>query len=147
MNEVDLSYAAGIIDGEGCITIQKSNSSTCISGYIYSLSVLVRMTDFEIPLWFNEMFGGSFGIARKAEGNRKTVYRWAIRSQEASEFLDSIFPYLKSKQSQAEVAIEFQCNRSYKYGGGRLSKPLSVLQSEEVLANKLKELHHTGDLL
>jgi len=145
MNEVDLSYTAGIIDGEGSIQIQKHRRSDYSQGYHYAMSVSVQMVDPEVPLWLKQTFKGSLGI-HPAKGNRRAVYTWTITTNRAATFLGAILPYLKIKRGQAEIALEFQ-QLKQKVGHRYCKathKPLIMLQAEAILAQKITEFHHKG---
>lgn len=110
MNELDLSYAAGLFDGEGCIMISRSrargNDSTK-----YMLYVTVANTDVEIMSWMFQMFGGALKAARIVDGQRfgrKPCYHWRLASSKAERFLLTLTPFLRIKRKQAELALEFR---------------------------------------
>lgn len=90
---VTLSYIAGLIDGEGCITL----ANKC-------WRIQVAMTDEPVIRWLGT-FGGSVS-ERKRYGKRKRNWRWLImRQSEVVEFLMATMPYLRVKRDQAENAI------------------------------------------
>ena len=110
MRKTDLAYAAGIVDGEGCIglylqTTQKSKPS-------YKMGVRVSNTNEWLLQWLKFAFGGSVCVQRvssveKAK-NYKPQWQWAIITTRALVFLKLIYPYLRLKKPQAEIAITFQ---------------------------------------
>ena len=59
--------------------------------------------------WLELNFGGNSSV-RPRTGNNKDYYYWVIYGHKAKDFLKQILPYLKLKQRQAEIAIEFQSN-------------------------------------
>jgi len=119
--EIALSYAAGILDGEGCITIDKRKQYykkidgryyNC--GISYTLFVSTTTIDTIIPSFMYGIFGGSYHpfYRNKPEG-RKTYYRWQIASNKARDALKKMVPYLKLKKPQALKAIEFQLSLNH----------------------------------
>lgn len=103
-----LSYAAGIIDGEGCIGIHKHGKHKG-GTVIYGVRVIVGNTDRRLVEFLKDNFGGSFS-KRKVVGNRKKAYAWELSSNLAANFLRIIYPYLLLKQKQAKICIDFQGN-------------------------------------
>lgn len=109
MEQVDLAYAAGIIDGEGSIKIFKIKAD-----YLkrktdrYQLQVQVDMVDPKAVTWLQQMFGGKlYDHKRKPETNWRDSKRWYIVTQQAGKFLEKILPYMKVKSIHARLAIDF----------------------------------------
>lgn len=109
MKKTDLAYAAGIIDGEGCIGIWKRKLKQNGKEYPYrSLSVSVAMTEQWVPTWLQFAFGGSVIYFKAKQENHNPYWQWNITSNKALEFLRLILPYLKIKRPHAELGISFQ---------------------------------------
>jgi len=135
-NETDLAYAAGIIDGEGCISIYRNTCKTCVIGFRYSLVVRVGMKSKQIPLWLHQSFGGSFHEYINLGFGDSLMYCWSLGSREARDFLLKILPYLRLKKEHAELAIQFQGSKK------RVNhKPIALLEAEKVLADKMHWLN------
>ncbi len=101
------AYAAGLVDGEGCITIQRISRPK--RGYcIYQLRVIIANTEHVMLDWLQLCFGGS--VQQKAEKrvNRKDCWVWSIVSRQAGLFLEKILPYMVTKKVRAEIAIEYR---------------------------------------
>uniref|UniRef100_A0A6M3L7F3 Putative HNH homing endonuclease n=1 Tax=viral metagenome TaxID=1070528 RepID=A0A6M3L7F3_9ZZZZ len=107
VSEIDLAYAAGIIDGEGTIYITPQH------GYLI-LCVGVHMTTSEVPVWLRKTFGG--GLSKHGSQNKKhkDSWRWGLTAKSAIAFLEEVYPFLKLKKPQVEVARVFQ--GTIKYG-------------------------------
>ncbi len=109
--QVKLAYAAGVIDGEGCISIYRCKvfGNGVYGGKIknYRMKVVLTQKDGRIIDWFIGNFGGTTYLHWKGT---KTGYshEWVISDQKASNFLKQIFPFLIYKKPQAEIAIRFQ---------------------------------------
>lgn len=136
----DLAYAAGIIDGEGCICI--GCSLTRRKTPVYSFVVEVQMSDREAIDWLHKTFGGS--LYEYLKFGRRKVYRWQVGTNNAKRFLMTVIPYLKVKQKQAELAIEFQNARSCTWHCGN-PKPQELIELEKSQYEKLKRFHKEGN--
>ena len=103
------AYAAGLIDGEGCITMNKYwDKRGKPNNHRYWVIVIIGMTDEEPlrALW--EKWGGSLTRRKRANKKWKLVWVWQISCQKAYRFLEDILPYLKAKRPQAMVALQFR---------------------------------------
>lgn len=135
----DIAYTAGIIDGEGYIGIIRVNRY--LGGRTrYELRVNVTMCNPLIPSWLHANFGGAYYEFQPPSLNRKKLYEWRLASWDAGNFLKLVLPYLKMKQGEAQIGIEFQSYRKEKYVRCK-PKPLAVIEAEGILHMKLKELH------
>lgn len=145
---VDLSYAAGIVDGEGCIHIGNTYSRAVQAkkNKSHVLTVRVVTTDNVITPWFLQKFGGTFYTYQRREISKKTgklnkSYKiWQMKSDKAGEFLQLILPYLKLKQRRAEVALEFlKCKFETRGRVGTFNPiPLEVVEKREQFAAEVR---------
>jgi hypothetical protein len=132
-NGLDFAYAAGLIDGEGCIGVYNQTCPTTKTKTRYSLSVRIQMSDWEAVLWMENTFGGCYRSHPQLGYGTRIMYEWVLSSKMAGEFLKQILPYLKNKKRQAELAILFQDKRKK---GGR--KNNAVREAEQILADAIK---------
>lgn len=105
-----LAYAAGLIDGEGCICIyRKKIRNGKYAGILknYHLQVIVTQKDGKIIDWLLGNFGGSVYLHWKGT-NTGYSHEWVLNYQKAAKFLKQILPFLIHKKTQAEIAIRFQ---------------------------------------
>ena len=114
MEATELAYIAGIIDGEGFITIRRERHINDR----YSLHVGAGNTDRPLLEWLQASFGGKLVFSPKPEGY-KDFFQWAIVSRSANNFLILILPYLRIKKDQAELALLFQAGKINKLTGKR----------------------------
>lgn len=116
ISEIDLAYAAGIIDGEGCIHLWKNQYKTKGWQTNYGVSVTVLTADGVLAPWMGLTFGGSVRSYRDYSPSRVKMgvagnnycRRWQVASQAADTFLRAIRPYLKLKGAEADLAFEFR---------------------------------------
>jgi len=142
-NDSDYAYAAGIMDGDGCIGIYKNKAKTCRHGYRYCLVTRVQMQAVEPILWLYLTFGGHFGEYFNCGWGKTKMYRWAIGSNMALDFLKKIIPFLKAKQTHANLAIKFQEQKTGRQPRGKQVSSV-VLEAEGILAEQMSKLNHQG---
>ena len=139
--EIDLAYAAGIIDGEGCISISKLRSKyvKSRSGYDYALSVSFVIREKELCDWFELKFGGKvfFNPISKKNPKHSDVWLWRVTRSDAIPFLATIEPYLKLKLLRARNALEFQKNIKTKRTKPLSDGELAVREAQYILQRNL----------
>lgn len=141
-SETDLAYAAGIIDGEGCIGVYGYVRPSIALGKRYSLTVRVSMVDSEPPTFLHETFGGYLGhlhCPSRQKNNQRAQYYWCIAAQKARQFLIVVLPYLRARRKQAEVAIEFQTAQQRGIWRDKM-KAIEQLERGRMYSNQLKVL-------
>lgn len=107
LDDITSAYLAGLFDGEGSINILVNKQT----GQIW-LQISITSTNTTILKWLGDQIGGHI----RKSGNkppRRPCYHWSLCSVQASDFLKFIRPYLKIKDQQADVAVEFQSRLSY----------------------------------
>jgi len=112
LSETDKAYIAGFIDGEGSISIKRWKSKP---SHQESWGTHIQITSVErnILEYISKKAGQGKIIKIKLSNyrgreNQRDYYKIAISSRRAVILLKAILPYLKIKQRQAEIAIEFQ---------------------------------------
>lgn len=118
MEEEILPYVAGLMDGEGSITIgiSKPSKKKQLKSPSHWLQVGITNTNRELIGWLYEKFGGHISDNSHSPSRKKQrpCWAWRVMSNEAKDFLVSLYPYLRVKKRQAELAIAFQEERSGK---------------------------------
>jgi len=118
MNEVVLAYAAGLMDGEGCIQILRWYSKKNKRHY-HRLDVSIGQKDMRPLLWLKEHFGGR--IQDNWTIKKKTFAHWKLTDKNAEIFLRLIRPYLILKGEQADVAFAYRLTIKKKMGNMRVT--------------------------
>lgn len=90
-------YAAGYIDGEGCMTVSGGSIRVSISNtYLPTLRL------------FKDRFGGHVSSRKVPEDPaRRRVHEYSIYGDKAEALLCFILPHLKEKMTQAALLIEY----------------------------------------
>ena len=109
LTDMDKAYLAGLIDGEGCISVDKVRNKQCKNGFSIKCNLRINMVDAEAIDYFHKKIGiGSVHRIIKG-GNRRQQKLWSINSgSQVSAVLKEILPYLKIKVKQARNLLEFQ---------------------------------------
>ncbi len=95
MLETDKAYAAGFLDGEGCISISKNGA----------VDVRIVNTSRIVLEYLYNIFGGS--ITDRAQRTNKRQYAYSFYGENAIEFLNLIKPYMIEKLPQVETILEY----------------------------------------
>ena len=144
MDEVKLAYAAGIIDGKGCVSLTICKRPNITSRYECALKVAVTMTDRGVPQWLKNTFGGSLSIHLPAKPGYREYYSWMIESRQAVKFLGDILPWLRIKIPQTKLAFQFQELKSSGEYERQLLKPQEAYRKELELVGKMRRLNNRG---
>ena len=107
-DEGELAYMAGIIDGEGSISICKPNRSQPTN---FALSMAVCSIDEILIRWIHRRFGGYTCSEGRTPSRKKVYYRWAASGPQAALILEATRDWLTIKQSKADWAIAFQSSK------------------------------------
>jgi hypothetical protein len=136
-----LAYLAGIIDGEGCFTIEINAPTTYRKGTLYTCRLSIINTDVNLIKWLTENFGGTIHTRKRVNG-RKIVHAWRIYANGLDSFLPHCLPYMVCKRNQAEVILRFRSSFDPESGRG-------IKNTDEICQFRLKcleELKHFNTL-
>lgn len=116
ISELDFAYAAGLIDGEGYIaaSCHKTKSrgrsiSTKGKPYLHCDSrISMSMTAKEPLDWLLEKFGGTVYFKPTKSRKHKNQWTWVqLGNENKANLLQGIIPFLKVKQKQAVLLLEY----------------------------------------
>lgn len=136
--EGTIGFIAGIIDGEGSITIEIQSKCEVRKDNYYSVRLLVINTCKPLVDWLEKTLGGHVSTRKKIEG-QKYCYKWNICSYNARDILIMCLPYMIVKKKQAEVLIKFM---NLDKGGWRV--PEYVKEARIQMYQELKALNKSG---
>lgn len=142
MKKIDLAYVAGIIDGEGTIGFRKEKLAS--GNLCYRMRVSVRHTNEWLIRWLCFAFGGSIVKRKASKAVHKDTWQWCIQANQAAKFLRFIYPYLRLKRNQADVALKFQANKRRFFTYRWKPKPTKELAVEEAQAILMRKLNMRG---
>lgn len=143
------AYVAGIIDGEGCIHINRAtfprhpHLSTR-----YTATLMVGNTGRPLVDVLERTFGGRIDI-RPATERHKEFYVWRAAGPRAAAVLRLVRPYLLLKAAQCDLFLEFVDGfKSFKGGNFPVAGVPRVAAEElarrERIWRQIKELNRPG---
>lgn len=102
----DLAYLAGLIDGEGCVTmcaIRRPNRHPQARLYLD-----VAGTRPEIVEWIHQRFDGTVWKATARRVGHADVFHWRLSGHAVVKLLLLVRPYLRIKRRLAVLAIAWE---------------------------------------
>lgn len=140
-SEADYWYAAGFVDGEGCITVRESGVTAGHQAKLrgwnpsWYASVTISQVDPRPLQWMQARWGGSLRPMRVRKERERPAWEWCIVGQQAYRFLDGVLPMLKCKDAQARNALKL---REFRSGRGVGLTDEQVIERQEVRAEALR---------
>jgi hypothetical protein len=140
----DWAYAAGLVDGEGCIAIVRSFEADR-GRYQYGVQVVVSNRDREVLDWMRSLWGG-WTVAIVGKGNVRSSWDWRCPTGlEAKPFLSGIRPWLRIKSRQCDNAVVMvDLLQRGRRTLGRAPLPQAWLDEQEKHYWIQRELNHRG---
>jgi hypothetical protein len=108
MKTTAIAYLAGLVDGEGCITINCGKGTRYYGGTHYNLRLEIGMTHRETIEWVRDTFGLSMRPGAKGYKGTKQKFTVCANGPKALSLILMVSPYLITKSKHVEVAKEFQ---------------------------------------
>ncbi len=110
--ELELAWLAGLVDGEGCISIIEISPRGKSVSPIHRLVFIIQMTDRAAIEKAHVIIGmGSVTTSapHSSPGHNgfKETYRLSTSARESAQAIRMIQPYLVTKATEADIAFEF----------------------------------------
>jgi hypothetical protein len=147
LDPVFCAYAAGFIDGEGCLAITSRRKPEGRATYYETLMVVSQID----PAPLRELqaaFGGSIHILHTEYRIRKAwrpAHRWHLSGTRLRACLQSLRPYLRVKAAQADLMLEFfEVLDRTRVNYGRAGMPDSAETLRRSYYDRLKQMHRPG---
>ena len=137
LSETDKAYAAGIIDGEGCICIRHKRNQKNVN------SVDITMCERETIEYMAKLMGSKVHTIVGEGTLKRPRYTTALHSQKARDFLVEILPYLRNKRAEATLFLDFGVLGAFKHYS-RGGVPLEVQSTRDTIARMLKNAKRGG---
>jgi hypothetical protein len=133
------SYLAGMVDGEGCISIWRTEARAHdfeTSGKTYgsfNLRIQIYNTSIELMKWLVANFGGSYNTREHASDKHKNSYNWRPKGENnTKQMLLGILPYLVIKRDQAKLALRY------------IEIPRNSPREREIIYKRMRILNQKG---
>lgn len=103
MTDLEKGYAAGIIDGEGTITLTREHSTDKFR----APAVEVTSTTYAMLQKMKDLFGGSISTITKQVEHHKQAYKQNLKYNKVIDMLNEISEYLlePSKKARADLIL------------------------------------------
>lgn len=99
----ELAYLAGLMDGEGTISIYKH---WCNRKWWLSPEIIISNTNLALLEWIQTGYDGWIR-PQKIYPGRKPMYVWKKQGKKAIDFIRLIEPFLRLKKAQAQILFDF----------------------------------------
>lgn len=102
-SKTELAWAAGMIDGDGCITLTRSKSA------FGKPTLVVDNTDESIIRELARLFGGSIVIKKRYQTHHRQAWSWRrYGAQQVRANLKAVLPYMRCemKRERARMIVE-----------------------------------------
>jgi len=137
IRESDISYIAGLFDGEGSIEFTKRKEKKNNGTYdCRRISMEISMTDESVLRWVTEVLGCGTFTKKPRKGKRKDgtkylmQYRWRCTFRDAYYVCCLLFPYAHTKLPKIQQVIEH-------YSKKKLDKGADVISLDEYKTKKI----------
>jgi hypothetical protein len=108
LSEAEKGYLAGLIDGEGTISIGKKNNKTGRLGFTLTPSVSIANTNEGVIRYCQSLIGGRVYKGRRRKPNHRTKFTLRVhRHTEIMKILEQVYPYLRIKKKNAELLMKY----------------------------------------
>lgn len=139
MKKTDLAYIAGFFDGEGSIQLIKLKPPQPHHSPRLNLGVSVSQANEWIIQLFKLHFGGYISKRIDPRPGHRVTWEWQLRCKKALLFLETIYPYLRLKKSEAELGMAFQRSRKHIGRRCKTEKERIVEEAQRILMSQLKD--------
>jgi hypothetical protein len=136
MKKTDAAWAAGIVDGEGCIVINRSAPNGTQRTRTYRLVIKVTMGHKPTIERLHTLFGiGSMQNHQPKSERMNASHSWICQARQSATVLKTIRPYLVTKADEADLAFKFLALPAIIRGGahGQIKMPLHMEQERDRL--------------
>lgn len=132
MEELEKAYLAGIVDGEGTVTLTKHHKHETPTP-----NVIVANNDLKLLKWIKLKVGGIIVTKKIYMPHHQKSYAWSIRQDRAIRFLNEIKRYLIVKKPQADLITT--CYKAVTHRAGKYTP--QMLNKKNKLVTKIRKLN------
>ena len=144
MNETQIAYLAGIIDGEGSIMYVKGALDKRRNKQYYRVVLRVANNDMTLIQWIMDNFPNKWYLEKREHriGNTDSSYILNLHYQAAIQLIELVEPYVVSKRTQAKIARLAGYYHSLLRGKPGLIDPLQSIRMR--LHEWMKQANYRG---
>ena len=136
MTDLERAYLAGLVDGEGSLSVV--NRTNQPERWVGWLRLSVEMSDSEPIRLLSEAFGAKISTRLSVKG--RPMFACHFYCNKAANVLRELLPYLRAKRAQAEDGILLQSKtRDIGYGWRRKMKLTeSAIAERQIIILRMK---------
>lgn len=107
-NAIELAWAAGLFEGEGCIRINRPTTRS-----LGALVCSVTNTDYSLLELFQDRWPGRIKPATGMRPDQRPAWVWTVAALRAVAFLRQIRQYVRSPRvlAKLDLAVQFQAQK------------------------------------
>ena len=144
MNTEERAYIAGIIDGEGCITL--SQTKTRYNKETYRAMITVETTSYVLQQYLVKITGQGDIRRKPQKGNHKDRFLWCLAGKSViRNFLLEIETYLVIKKQHANIMLDFLAEDELHYGKGCIAEHIERYRIYRQLFRQLNSRGRTAN--
>lgn len=138
--DIDLAYAAALIDGEGSVQLDRRPAGHRASPE-YRGRIQVYNTCLPVLEFMKSLFGGSIGKHTNGPMTRKQCYTWTVCGQGLKDCIAQILPYMKIKHVQATLLQKLFVMHLETFKRPRVALTEKQISAREALWQAMKALN------
>jgi hypothetical protein len=101
------AYLAGILDGEGHISLYQAKNKKCTSGYRWSYTVCITNTNKQlIESIQSDLELGHMTERKQKNPNHHSLFRIDFTRKDLDIIFPKVLPYLRAKKERAALLLE-----------------------------------------
>jgi len=132
MKEIEAAYLAGFFDGEGFICLRYYIGKRMPKGI--KLECGLVNTNLEILVETQTAFGGNISpMNRGVFRQNRPCYQLQFAAKQSYLFLKTLYPYLKLKRVEADIAFSFQERKDKRKFGERTEEDIAFEEEQRKL--------------
>ena len=139
MTEAEKGYAAGLIDGEGCISVKNKRAQKNVN------CLDITMCDKEPIEYIAKLMDSKVHCVVGGGELKRPRYTTSLHSKKARAFILEILPYLRNKRAEATLFLDFgvlgEFGEHHRWQGG---VPQEVQSRRDTIARMLKNAKRGG---
>lgn len=115
MTNEQIAYLAGIIDGEGTISVSRKKDKTMKRKMSLRPYLTVVNTNLELIQWLYDITGlGTVSKLYISKNKKHTPFkRWSVWTRQAEQIIKVVLPYLIVKKLQAITFLDLLNNQKH----------------------------------
>jgi hypothetical protein len=141
-NEIELAWAAGFLDGEGCISVVWQRFHLTKRRATVRIRLQIVQNNLQVLKRLNKILGEKCCLheMKRLLGHNRQIYTLNIDGENALNAIIKVYPYLFRKKEEAEVLIAAIKSCWFGIRPGRCGYPDHVWSARERLVSKLQAL-------